>query len=694
MRVTAEGPDCPVGCRSAGIGSSYPILGQALLVVALLTSARRSSADPPPGPEAALQALQHPDGARRRAAAAELALRIVSLPTPQRGRFAAPLEVALQREDDPAAAVNLVGALAAAGPAGAEVALRSVLLEAVQPGRERTRSVDPAVLGAAVRAMGGVMESLGLSPTGLGRRAVNEDLAAVVALAGADGEGDPAAALAVRALAVLSAERFAEFTRQADRDERYQVAWFRAAARRGDPRVPTVAARVLARSRPDGAVAAALDAVATMRATELVGAVLTVARDHPVRALRRRAVVALGRLGGGFDPEALAPFLDDPLTAEAALDAARALGAPSLVRHLAPWLTRPLAHDRRAAVDALASIDAPTVVPMLRARTLVEPDAAVRAALWRALAGDEEATVRGPDDDVRWAALAGRVWRGQGLDAESMPERGAEGDAARAMVRAALGAPWEPERLTAGSPGARLAAALAAGVVREERRCDALAAALARDDHETVRVALVHSLARQRCARGWSALRELVRAEAAAPSDASLAAVGALVEAGQPVEAALLVAMSRDDDAVARAVASYALGALGGAGAVGALRVRVATDPSEMVRGAAAMALARRLGPEALGDLALLDRYAWTPGLVDNVARAVLRARSGAEGPSRPRRVVVLEEGASLARWTVRRADGSVAFAVTDARGVGYVELDGAEGVPVLRAEVRRRSIP
>ncbi len=708
MSATAVGPTGVAQRRADGTTPSYSIWGHVplalvcvVIALALTGWTPRAEADPPQGLEAPMARLRHPEAARRRAAAAALVETLRSLPPAARAIYGGVLESALRAEDDPGVGVNLVGALGRVGGAATRPALRGLLGEPLRGGGVPGQSQPLSVRGAAVRALGvaarepdpGAVASRPNEPPR------DDDVTVLAALAGAEGDDDPVAALAVRALAELTPARFLAFTRAAERDPRRRVAWLRAAALRGDPRLPSVARRVLEAGRPEATMAAALGAVATMRVTELAGAVLAVAQEHPARSLRRQAVRALGRLGGGFDPAVLGGLLDDPITAEPALACVRSLGVRSLAPRLLPWLDRPLASDRRAAAELLGSFDDPALHPALLARAAAETDPEVRGALWRALAGAEGGALavmaRHPDPGAR-DALAGRVWRGQSLDGAPLPPRGAGHDVSTAVIRAALGAPWDPRDLQGPSPAGRLAAAVAGGVVRDRTRCEALAVALGREDHDTVRVALVLSLARQGCPAAWEALGGLVRAESAAPSDAALAALGALVDAGEPVDPEIVVGWTRDDDDLTRLVAVYTLGRTGGPGAVGALRARMGVDPEARVRGAAAVALARRVGVEALGDIETLGGYAWTPGLVDLLGRAAAVARAGAEAPGSPRTVVALDTGVALGRWILPLADGGVTFGVTDGRGVGRIETDRVdrEGLPEARGPVQRRSIP
>jgi len=703
MRAIAVGPQgvAPGGAKKTS--SFYSIFGPVLLALVMSMSSVPLAADPLTGPEAALARLRHPEPARRRAAAGALVPMLAALSQADREIHGGALETALRGEDDPGTAVNLVGALGAVGGGGARLALR-MLLQGGDPERAMEGAgagVSVEVRGAAARALGVMMQRDVPEATVPGARGSwrDEDVMALSTAAAVEGSDDPVAALAVRALAELPAERFLLFTRMIEQSGRVRTAWLRAAAMRGDARLPSVARRILTRGVPLPEVSAALDAVATMRVTELAELVLSMARESPSRSVRRQAVRALGRLGGGFDPGAMVPFLDDPVTAEPALESLARLGSASRVRGLVAWLDRPLASDRRAAAELLGQLDDPALEPTLLAHALAEPDASVRGALWRALAGAEPRVLAAMivrDDATARDALAGRVWRGQTLDGVAETPREDPGDASTAIVRAALGAPWSAVRLRSPEATVRFAAALAAGVVRDAGTCGAIAEALGREDHETVRVALVQSLARQRCAVGWAALRGLVRDESRAPSDAALAAAGALVEAGEAVEVDALVAWSRDDDALTRQVAVSALGRVGGAGSVGVLEARLANDPEAIVRGAAAVALARRRGVAALPALAALGRYAWTPTLVDLLGRAERVARAEAEGPPAPRTVVALETGVALGRWTLVQPDGSVVFGVTDARGVGRMETDRVLRwvLPAARGRVLRRSIP
>lgn len=410
-------------------------------------------------------------------------------------------------------------------------------------------------------------------------------LAPLTETASGDSLDDPDTLHAARLLATMPEARVAAIFERANPSVIEQVLRLRVLALRGDPRALPVCEALLATSpEPDERLRrAALDAVVWLRASELAPRVLAYAEATPSRALRARALAALGQLGGGFDAMSLVPFLDDPMAAGAALDALAALGDPRVAPALVARLSARWSRDRAAAARALRDFDLGSVSEALAQRALAEPEAAVRRALVDALAQQQNPVAR--------ARLAT-------LDAP-------EAALARGLVARASGqGPGDDTGDAAAVAGFRAANTEAERVNRALR--------LAARDTTLAREALV----------GW------IEAVGDDPDDAALAAAVALSDRGLGLERDRLARWSRHPRARARAAAAYLLGA-SRLGQNMALRALLRVEPEPTVLHAAAMALARAEGPAAFDALGLLRGVARGAETLDALTVAAAMAQSG-----------------------------------------------------------------
>lgn len=239
-------------------------------------------------------------------------------------------------------------------------------------------------------------------------------------------------------------------------------------------------------------------------------------------------------------------------------------------------LVRQLEHgapeERAEAADELGRRGYPrraAIVPRLRQRLRDDRDWRVRASSGRAIGrlGARDAVpdlvraLRDPVVDVRVVAAAA-IWR--------LPDP--------AAVPALL------ELLRDTDASARQWGALALGVIRDRRATRPLVGLLA-DPEADVRTDAIRSLGRIRDATAAGAL-ERYAADGSRAAEERFEAVDALAALDGPEKVDALVRLARHDEVAIRTRAVSALGRVGDALVVPALRQRRAAEPSAAVRGA------------------------------------------------------------------------------------------------------------
>lgn len=626
------------------------------------------------GIERWLNSLQHEDPEVRRNAAWMLG-RYASAARGSRALTAGVsgrLQDRLRRERDHGVLRAIIYALSRYPTPDVDVSLR----DAANP----DSGLPPAVRATALRALlSRLEEPASLAPW----------LLRLSWTGGLNGPGDVAHEAAVEALAALPHNAFAAAIANAQEMSVGLVGALRAIGRRGDPRWAHPLLEALAPSRVSAGaprVLAALDSVARLRCVEAAELVLNLALRGDDPAVRRAAVRTLASLGGAFDAAALRHLLAEPPLREVTLDTLGALGDRGALPSITPLLGAAWAGDRRAAAEALGAIGAVASIASLRERAVVERDAEVRRAMWRAIAqiggGDARSALSIDDQSARWA-LSELLLREGGGDAHPM---GASDPAAR-MVAALSGEAIEPR--WSDDADARVAMALALGHARhdEVRRAESLDLALARESDEGVRVAIVLALARigadpssERGARGRAcdALLSLVARESDAPSLAAVVAVsrlGALrVSAAREVVAHLVMSPGRDP--LVRRVAIEAAGRLEIRGLRVAVERALAVDSDDSVRGAAAFALAAIAGRGARDALDEGLSVASTQALVEQIRAAHAQAVGDGEPIADSRSVARAANAPPRSVWCVTAGDGALVFGV--ATGDGEVWIDGA----------------
>jgi HEAT repeat protein len=654
--------------------SPFAAAGVAISALALaLASGGSAAADPwrpLAAPEAWTSRLQHPDPAVRRAALWVLAGRELPRGGSAGTRIVTQVAAIAQRDRDPGAAAAAVFVLSRAGTPEARAALRDLSGAPTSP---------TAVRAAALRAY----TLTGDTPSSF------EGLLHATRGGTLPFAGDAWAAVAERTVADLPDAAFGALVRASHPstgESSGRVGVLRAIGRRGDPRWGAVLAEALRVTRRNSAgftAIAALEAVAHLRLTELAEPVVALARSDADLTVRHAAVRALGALGGAFDPAVLRGLLAEPGMREPCLDALGALGDVGSIPAVTALLDATWGGDRAAAALALAAIGSPTSIASLAARAEREDEVDVRRTLLRAIAHiggalAREALVPIDDPTGRWALAELLV----GDPALARPPRSDASDASGAVVAGLAGAP-SSEGLRAEEAGRRVAAALAFGVApgADLGRVDALGAALARESHEGVRVALVGALAELAAREEVSAstrgaacglLLGLVEQE---EPELSLAGVSALAALGRlrvaaAASVALRVVVAEHRSPLVRRVALLAAARLGVRSARWVASRTLVSDPDDAVRGAAAVALATLLGAGAEPYLRAVSLAAGSPVLIDQIAAA-----QGAVG-FRARAQVRASGAEPGSVWTLSLPDGGVAFGV--ATDDGELWLRGA----------------
>lgn len=320
--------------------------------------------------------------------------------------------------------------------------------------------------------------------------------------------GDPFADLAARALADLPDAQFSVALQQTAGQPSRRAGVLRAIGLRGDPRWSEAVLDALRSPRGTAQEALLLHAIEAAEALRLIEAaplLVALAEEDSARAYRPRAVRALGTLGGAFDTAVLARLMEPPITRVAALDAAAAVGDPSLVRACARHLRDELTVDREAAARCVGAPagDAPR-------------DPRDAAALARALATtDAEAPRVRAVIALESLARQGDTLARDVLSALVVRERDLPSPAAIAALRGVVegGGRVDDDVLTAWlsapDPVARQAAAHAVGVFGGATSAAVLADTARAEHDDEARGAMVLAAARALGARA-TALIELV----------------------------------------------------------------------------------------------------------------------------------------------------------------------------------------
>ncbi|MCS6799226.1 MAG: HEAT repeat domain-containing protein [Myxococcota bacterium] len=231
------------------------------------------------------------------------------------------------------------------------------------------------------------------------------------------------------------------------------------------------------------------------------------------------------------------------------------------------------------------------VAPALRELLRNDPDWRVRASCGRALGrlGIRDAVpdlvraLRDPQVDVRVVAAAA-LWR--------LPDP--------AAVPALL------ELLSDDDAAARQWAVLALGVIRDQRATQPLVQLLARESTAAVRLDVIRSLGRIGDSGALGALRDVAR-NASRPADERVEAVHAIASLATPEKVNALVGMLDEPDRRIRLRVVRALGDVGDALALPAVRRRRERERDAQIRTAldeAQAAIRGRMGGEGTGPVA------------------------------------------------------------------------------------------
>lgn len=417
-------------------------------------------------------------------------------------------------------------------------------------------------------------------------------------------------------------------------------------------------------SRPDG------------RAVEPLAAAL---RDARLSG-RERAEIAtlLGRTGA---PRA-APILAGLATAKepslklAAIDALGTLGPAGADDALLERLTDPDPQVRLHAAIALADAGSANA----EARLLSKLDAAEevdRASVLTALGG---LLARSPSD-AAVAKLAGALELAAGAERDALLEavgRARSPSALRALAAAAT-----------GDADDRRAVATLLALHQGRPEAGALAGKLLTDPDATVRAQAAWSLGVLGEAADLGPLAALLTRPEQDPAVDAAASIGKIAaRAKNPSLAAQhLCAATRDLRALVRANALAGL-SLAGARCDGGATERHAleSDPSDTVRRAAALAIARTAStPE---DRRALERCAAT----DRAGAVAQACRAAPAAPGAPRAVTVyaVAEGQTSPRphasYAIALADGTVHAGTADRRGAAFEALAPAGDLSLVRA--------
>ncbi|MBI5515839.1 MAG: HEAT repeat domain-containing protein [Deltaproteobacteria bacterium] len=617
------------------------------------------------GAEAWLAALRDADPQVRRSAA----WRLGAYGPPGVGlAIADRLRDAALREPDPSAGMAMVWALAT----GRHPESYTRLLDLAR--RAQGAQEHPAVLGATLRALGALTT---------GQDAALQVLLQAARHDNADAPGGPEAEAAVLALASLPDDAL-DTTIRAARNNHLQLAGtFQALGLRADPRRASLLLEHL-RARAPTAETSAVEALGALRTLESVELLAQRLRSDRDPRARRAAVRALGRLPGAADPLLLARCLEEPPLRQDALRALGALGAPSSVSSIVPWLSAPLEADRVDAAQALGALGAPQAAPPLLARLPQEPSRRVRVALWRAaLRADPRATLpalarNSSAPEARWTLVEA------GLQGHSVPCLPGDDTASR-WTRAFAGQNVPFETPLGSSSQTRLSLAL----VQRSAGGGPHLGWWHTEDQEEVRAALALALG-DSTGEGRDALTRDVLAEDD-PGVALLLGASGLARQGHGAVVPALRRWLRSPRALVRATAAAGLGWLGDRASALALEVALAQETDPQARGALALALAAVEGPGALPALEVARRTAWTRDLDAMVRRALERARRGG-GPWR-------FEGTGLVRleavppgsvWAVGCPDGSWRFGVASEDGVALIPGAPSADSPLQRVDTDR----
>lgn len=625
------------------------------------------------GPDAWLERLQHEDPRVRRDAAWMLG-RYASATAASRAlssTVTARLGDRLRRERDEGVQRAIVYGLSRYASADVDASLREAA------GAESNLPV--AVRAAALRAL----VSHAPDPQPLVPWLLRGSWAGVIGAS-----GDLAQDAAVRALSELSHDVFARALAQSREASLGGVGALRAIGRRGDPRWARPLLEAITPGRPGRSLAktlAALDAIARLRCVEAAEAVVAVATRGEDLAARRAAVRTLASLGGSFDVSALRSLVAEPSLREVAIEALGALGDRGSMAAIVAVLDAPWSGDRRVAAESLGALGDPEAIAPLVARARREPDVEARGAMWRAVArigGARAARALAVDDPLARWALAELLLREGGEAGSVHRTEDPSGALVAALEGAAPAMSWPPD-----DADGRVSLALSMGHARgdDEARATSLDGALARESDEGVRSAIALALGRLAGDSGAAlrarevacdALLSLVERERGALSTAGAIALSQLgelrVEAARDIVAGLVA--SEPADPVARRVAIFAAGRLRVRGVRLPMERALAVDADDGVRGAAAFALAAVVGVEADGALASASAVASSDALLEQIAAA--RAASRADVTEAPRGVAVVRASSATPRsiWRVDRADGGLAFGVATADGEVWIE--------------------
>jgi hypothetical protein len=519
------------------------------------------------------------------------------------------------------------------------------------------------------------------------------------------GAGDTTNELAIRTLSELDHENFTVALSMAQQQLSVGLpGMVRAIGLRGDPRWGGIVIEALRPTRlhDPNLVFAALDATARLRLTEAAGLVVSYALSDGDLTLRRTALATLASLGGSFDPAPLRDLLREPSLREPTLETLGALGDRASVSAMVAHLDASWAGDRLAAAEALSDVSDVAALDAMISHASREPSAETRRALWRSIArlGDTRAyhaLVASEDPLAQWA-LAELLQKTPSLRHRLNPS---VRNTPAILVAAITGnAPTQTDLLQQ-NPQDRITVAWALGFAPEAdlSRVDAFETALAREDHENNRVAIVLALAsiakqNQSDATGAACdiLLDLVTRE---QNDLSVAAVAALfalgeLRVGAARHVAQTIAASDGRNPLAQQAAIYTLSTVGTV--LDALIVERAlfVETNERVQNAAAVALVRLQGSLADRALTHANCIATSGAQIAHNRWAVVMGQTPHSHDTDSVRAGGAPPGSI---WALSRPDGSLAFGI--AADDGEVWITGAsatETMDMFRVDVLLRT--